>query len=441
MAVLSCLPESTGPGGTGSAKPASPPPAHHDHPRRPGSEDEEERPPPREPEPPEVAAPGTCPAPRPHWEEVRADGIYVLNVDDEGSGGAAEEVKAGGSGDGWTAAPCAELFPWPPVLGAGGAEAPRVPAAGDTPRSPERRRRRGWQPVCAGDNMTADSGSGEGANGGRVGDGDGRGKQTTGARLGPESSSIGIGQGEGGTREGQLATPEEATRVVEDAIEEEKVTLNGGLGREVAGHFIRPAAAGLLARLRDSIHRRVRTVPYSTTTPTPPPGDSMHRRRRRRRESGDGDGSGTARSTTLDSQDGHEEEEGEEAAQPEAEGGGGSRAAAVGRQRGGDSALKDAAATAAPAADTEISEGSQGVGAPEGTASRAAPVVASRVGVLFSGGLDSVVLAAMLAEEGGGRRPAVPKGEAIDLINVCFDRYEGTRVIAQYSATHDCERS
>lgn len=51
------------------------------------------------------------------------------------------------------------------------------------------------------------------------------------------------------------------------------------------------------------------------------------------------------------------------------------------------------------------------------------PVVA-RVGVLFSGGLDSVVLAAMLAEAGGEgeRGPAVPEGEAIDLINVCFDR-------------------
>ncbi|CAN0398408.1 unnamed protein product, partial [Scytosiphon promiscuus] len=55
------------------------------------------------------------------------------------------------------------------------------------------------------------------------------------------------------------------------------------------------------------------------------------------------------------------------------------------------------------------------------------PIPAARVGVLFSGGLDSVVLAALLAEEAGGQGtggsagPAVPKGEAIDLINVCFD--------------------
>lgn len=50
--------------------------------------------------------------------------------------------------------------------------------------------------------------------------------------------------------------------------------------------------------------------------------------------------------------------------------------------------------------------------------------VSARVGVLFSGGLDSVVVAAMLAEGGGEGRggPAVPEGEAIDLINVCFDR-------------------
>lgn len=47
--------------------------------------------------------------------------------------------------------------------------------------------------------------------------------------------------------------------------------------------------------------------------------------------------------------------------------------------------------------------------------------IPARVGVLFSGGLDSVVVAAMLAEEGAGPA-AVPRGEAIDLINVCFDR-------------------
>ncbi|CAN0040905.1 unnamed protein product, partial [Discosporangium mesarthrocarpum] len=51
----------------------------------------------------------------------------------------------------------------------------------------------------------------------------------------------------------------------------------------------------------------------------------------------------------------------------------------------------------------------------------------ARVGVLFSGGLDSVVLAALLAEVGGdgSEGPAVPPGEAIDLINVCFDSPSG----------------
>ncbi|CAN0403398.1 unnamed protein product, partial [Hapterophycus canaliculatus] len=57
-----------------------------------------------------------------------------------------------------------------------------------------------------------------------------------------------------------------------------------------------------------------------------------------------------------------------------------------------------------------------------------APSPAARMGVLFSGGLDSVVLAALLAEKGRGQGtggsagPAVPEGEAIDLVNVCFDR-------------------
>lgn len=48
----------------------------------------------------------------------------------------------------------------------------------------------------------------------------------------------------------------------------------------------------------------------------------------------------------------------------------------------------------------------------------------ARVGILFSGGLDSVVLAGLLAEAGGkeGRESPIPPGEPIDLINVCFDR-------------------
>ena len=401
MAILSCLPEPTGPGGTGSAKPSSPPPALGHHPRT-TSEDEDVRPLKEREQPPEVVrVPSTCSTARPHWEEVRADGIYVLDVDDGCSGAAEAKGSSGsssGSGrrDGWAVAPCAELFPWPQALGAGvAAEPPRAPVAGDTPRSPERQRQ---QPVCAVDNATTDiSSRREGGNGGRVGEGDGRGKQATGARVDPENNN-GNGQGDGDTRKGELATPAEATRVVgvEEEGEEETVKPNGGL--------IRPAAAGLLARLRDSIHRRVRTVPYSTTTPSPPLDDVMHCSLF---------GSGTARGPgEIDSRDGHEE-----AAQPETEGGGGTIAASVGRERGDDKSLKDAAAATAVTC-----EGSRGVGAPEGAVSRAAPV-ASRVGVLFSGGLDSVVLAAMLAEEGEGRKPAVPKGEAIDLINVCFDRY------------------
>ncbi|CAM9361722.1 unnamed protein product [Chrysoparadoxa australica] len=72
----------------------------------------------------------------------------------------------------------------------------------------------------------------------------------------------------------------------------------------------------------------------------------------------------------------------------------------------------------------------------DGMAPTSAP--RARIGVLFSGGLDCVVLAALLAEDGtAGKReegthgaaaqgePLLPYGTAIDLLNVCFDKVGG----------------
>ena len=440
MAVLSCLPEPAGPGDTGSTESLTAPPPHALHRRhRPDSEDEENqenedtRPSPRAPEAPTTDAAGTLdtatrPAAQPRWEEVRADGVYVLSVDSNsgggGGGGGGGEAETGGNGDAFTAAPCAELYPWSLVRGADGSkDAPRAPAARRPPRSPERRR----QPRCAGTNATTDGGSssrceGDRECGGGVGEGGRPGNgTTTGARVVLESGNAEGGGGDAAEAPKlatQEATPKEAARV----FEEGGVRPDDGpeAEREIAGRMS-PAAAGLLARLRDSIHRRVRTVPYSAipTTPRVSPVDVMQRCPREKR----GNSGGTAATGThTDSRDGHEE-----AAQPGAQDEGGVRAAAVGRQGDADRAgLRDAsaaAAAAAAAASAETREGSRGGSrSPSERVQTVAAPIASRVGVLFSGGLDSVVLAAMLAEEGGGGRPAVPKGEAIDLINVCFDR-------------------
>lgn len=74
--------------------------------------------------------------------------------------------------------------------------------------------------------------------------------------------------------------------------------------------------------------------------------------------------------------------------------------------RGGPAASQHAVHTApAPAGRGQVEGDSSG----------------ARVGVLFSGGLDSVVLAAMLAYRGAEEGSVVPEGEPIDLINVCFD--------------------
>eukprot|EP00903_Cladosiphon_okamuranus_P015321 g14154.t1 len=416
LAVLSCLPELAGPGDTGSAKPPITPPSalHRQH--QPDSGGEDVRPP-RAPEPPPDAAAinsETHLAPRPRWEEVNADGIYVLSVDNNSSSSAAvsappaaaaSEAEAGGNGDWCTATPCAELYPWSLLRAADGAKrASRAPVVASDPlSSPERRQRGRRRSRCVGDNTTSDSSNceGKGENGVGFREGDGPVKRTTGARVVLESKNA---KGGGGATEEQLVTPEATPKAAASVLEEgdRAKPSNGPEAEGETAGDMPPAAAGLLARLRDSIQRRVRTVPYPTyTTPTASPRDVTRRPRRT-----EGGGGGTARGTGIVLQGGHDK-----AAQGGAQGEGGMRAAAVGRQ---GNAGKDA---------ETCDESSRGGGPFECVASGFAPV-ASRVGVLFSGGLDSVVLAAMLAEEGGGR-PAVPKGEAIDLINVCFDSPSG----------------
>lgn len=126
-----------------------------------------------------------------------------------------------------------------------------------------------------------------------------------------------------------------------------------------------PAAATLLSRLRDSIDRRVRNIPSSVENKAMP-------------FAGVG--------------------EGEE-----------------GRTEGTQDAIL---------AGSWGFDGGSVMMSERGAVNDASMVPRARVGILFSGGLDSVVLAALLAEAGGreGRGSPIPPGEPIDLINVCFDR-------------------
>lgn len=186
------------------------------------------------------------------------------------------------------------------------------------------------------------------------------------------------------------------------------------------GPQISRTAEGLLAKLRGAIRSRVRTIPYpasrvaactetpygSTTTMQPRNATAVHlsapQSRGGRGQSEPGGDSGTMKTSLGGIEEAVIGEEDGDRRAGGAVGGLVDAAGGVDRCAGGLQGSRDGDAEEAVAAS---------------------PVVA-RVGVLFSGGLDSVVLAAMLAETGGegGGGPAVPKGEAIDLINVCFDR-------------------
>ncbi|CBJ28319.1 conserved unknown protein [Ectocarpus siliculosus] len=367
MVVLSCLPEkqSTEPPGISCpVKPTIPvTPAHH-HARA----EDDERPPQVDDRQPQataidtddaagVVAVGRRPpataveaedagavvvAAESDWEEVRADGIYFLTSD--GTSATTGDGGARVDGNGWTA-PRPQLYRWSVRPEAGLPEAGRVL----TPPS-ERQRDTGGDDV-----------------GGSAGD------------EGSKVEAVSNEREEGGRRLGTEGSDD------------------GG------GSAASAAAAGLLERLRDSIRRRVCTIPHPAS----------HRfDRRRRAASGD---------------DGREE------AKPQ-----GFREFAESEKTGPGNGLANALhaeGAAASATDTrpQRARNDDAAGGAAATASRGSPAAAAaaaaaaaRVGILFSGGLDSVVLAALLAEEGAeGRGPAVPKGEAIDLINVCFDSPSG----------------
>ncbi|CAN0330863.1 unnamed protein product [Ectocarpus sp. 12 AP-2014] len=275
------------------------------------------------------------------WEEVRADGIYVLTSD--GTSATTGDGGARLDGNGWTA-PRRQLYRWSVRPEAGLAEA----SLGLTP--PGQRQR------TTGDDDVGVSAGDEGS----------------------KVEAVGTEREEGGPRLGTWGSDD------------------GG------GSAASAAAPGLLERLRDSIRRRVCTIPHPA---------SRCFDRRRRAASGDG---------------------GREEAKPQgfqefAE----SEKPGPGNGLGNALHAEDAAASATDTRPQRVRHDGAAGGA-AATASRGSPpaaaaaAAAARVGILFSGGLDSVVLAALLAEEGAeGRGPAVPKGEAIDLINVCFDSPSG----------------
>ncbi|CAM9967587.1 unnamed protein product, partial [Ectocarpus sp. 8 AP-2014] len=367
IVVLSCLPEKKSREPPGICSPVKPTilvtPAHHH-----ASAEDDERPPEvDERQPPATAidtddaagvvAVGRRPlataieaedagavvvAAESDWEEVRADGIYVLTSD--GTSATTGDGGARVDGNGWTA-PRPQLYRWSVRPEAGLPEASRV-------LTPPGQRQR----ATGGDDV-----------GGSAGD------------EGSKVEAVSNEREEGGRR------------------------LGTGGSDDGGGSAASAAAAGLLERLRDSIRRRVCTIPHPA---------SRRFDRRRRAASGD---------------DGREE------AKPQ-----GFREFAESEKTGPGNGLgnalhaKDADASAT---DTrpQRARNDDAAGGAAATASRESPAAAAaaaaaaaRVGILFSGGLDSVVLAALLAEEGAeGRGPAVPEGEAIDLINVCFDSPSG----------------
>lgn len=417
MVVLSCLPETTmGPSDDSSGsvlKPEAEPPHTHPHHRRKtnGSGDDENLLLPPEtstesaPLNPEVAVFDH------RWEEVRADGLYVLNVDSN-SNTVEEEGRSDDVGGGslTTTTPCEEHFyPWPPAAsrGTGIAEEPRLrPPPVDSTRPQDAAQQRA---ECTAGNISITAGGA-------------RDEERDERETGENDEVSKLFSSTGKSSEGERGSSTHISEAKRRVSEKEIIEPNG-IESEGVGHTLPAAAAGLLAKLRDSIQRRVRTVPYSAvasedsceveTTEDPLCG----------KESVDG---GTAsRTRGLESR----VQGAEEAPHPgtEDEDKRTRMAAAVGGGARGvvDSGIQHDAATDDDADDDHGTfnrlrvDGAPSVATP---AASAAPVATARVGVLFSGGLDSVVLAAMLAENGGGRGPTVPKGEAIDLINVCFDR-------------------
>lgn len=244
------------------------------------------------------------------WEEVRADGVYSLNLN------RGENVRGGDCSGCWVT-PSPELHPW---------SSSRVGGSMTPPDSDN------------GKSYTSDDDTRPRVQGEKE-------EERGGKNLNDSAKR-------GGQEEGPSASNDK-----------------NGTGEEIVSR----AAMGLFSKLKDSIHRRVHTIPSSAA-----PRAVWYERGDDCIDTGDVD-VGAANQET--------------------------------RREVATTAISSSEVARVVNDSDKMEPMSDG------------PVVA-RVGVLFSGGLDSVVLAAMLAERWGGteRAPTVPEGEAIDLINVCFDR-------------------
>lgn len=300
------------------------------------------------------------------WEEVRADGVYCLPLRKPSF----QSTKEGSTTEQWSA-PSPQLHPWP------------IPGAVDfnirsntilgASSSPEK------VPVVSLDGQRQQFGFTKDKD-----------LNSSGVKYSKKGSGE-DGEQNGGGESGRTEPDRKPdTDEVEGKSTAEKVYLSAGERADSLDekHGISSAALGLLSKLRDSIHRRVRSIPYHGALRVLPCAEEKN--------------------VCLQPNRGKVEAKG-----------------------GTLRKMKGAVVDGAKSEETVVKSGVErytenGLNCPQGDGCMASAVVSlpARVGVLFSGGLDSVVLAAMLAEGSGegGRGPAVPIGEAIDLINVCFDR-------------------
>lgn len=285
----------------------------------------------------------------PAWEEVQADGIYSLDLDNLGGGAEGED---------WNV-PSPIQHPWPVSRGTGATTTPRPSVVEPSGVSHYRQR-----PSASIDNeskgivSSGQAGSDLELRAVGVVSSNGLPSGTAfvaglcGVEAAGLASTLERARIPASSCPGSVVGNEASDEDPDDKVEKRsKTALEGASVGGRRGHgperALCKASSGLLSHLRRSIRRRVRSIPYAST-----PGSKAPDRRI---------GGGLEGAQFMPG---------------------------ISHSVGGSAA------------------------------------VPARVGVLFSGGLDSVVLAAMLAEGGGDGDggPAVPEGEAIDLVNVCFDR-------------------
>lgn len=368
------------------------------------------------------------------WEEVRADGIYSLNL---------EKAKEGLSVGGWNA-PSPRLHTWRPISWAVGvATVVGQSIVECSSQSQSRRQQRSFSEdstlrVVVGDQLAGSAKQNPAghtrlknlSSGMSCATGcprDETDKLLSSVHPGRLSSSpclqISTAEEEGELKGGKQEDEQEQVEGEEGQEErdmrggEEEIDLRSGSNeaekeRKVSAKMgcvsareqavpcdevlLSPAAAGLLSKLRGSIYRRISNIPYFNA----PRGLGVERGGRHLLATSDSNVKRTAEESQHTGEAAPETEPGDSPTQTTMRG-------APGLDGG----------TENDTSSLQFSHGDTGVTV------EVVPIPA-RVGVLFSGGLDSVVLAAMLAEGGneGGKGSAVPEGEAIDLVNVCFDR-------------------